>query len=104
MTSHAAVKEKLEAQLNELLQRAAEIEDSLNRPGNRDWEENAVESEEDEVLSGVGKITKDEIREIRLALNLIETGQYGTCTSCGRKISSQRLTALPQTTTCIDCA
>lgn len=104
MTQHSAVKAVLEARLEELTQRAAEIEARLSNPGNANWEENATESEDDEVMSGVGSATKNEIHEIKLALNLIESGQYGKCTACGGPIAKARLEALPYATTCIKCA
>jgi RNA polymerase-binding transcription factor DksA len=104
MATHAAVKAALEAQLDELTRRGAEIEADLSNPGSSDWSENAVESEDDEVLSRVGRVTKDEIQEIRLALNQIETGHYGTCTACGGKISKERLDVMPYATKCIRCA
>jgi RNA polymerase-binding transcription factor DksA len=104
MNQYSAVKATLEARLIELAQRAADIETKLSDPGNADWEENATESEDDEVLSSVGSATKNEIHEIKLALNLIESGQYGKCTSCGGPIAKARLEALPYATTCIKCA
>jgi len=104
MNHNSTIKAGLEARLNELMQRAAEIETRLSNPGSADWEENATESEDDEVLSGVGTLTKNEIQEIKLALNRIETGHYGKCTSCGESISKLRLEALPYASTCIKCA
>lgn len=104
MTTHAAVRAALEAQLDELVRRGAGIEADLSNPGSSDWSENAVESEDDEVLSRVGRVTKEEIQEIRLALNQIETGHYGTCTACGEKISQERLAVMPYATKCIRCA
>lgn len=104
MKDTSAVKATLEARLAELMQRAAEIEAKLSNPGSTDWEENAVESEDDEVLSTVGSTAKNEIHEIRLALSRIESGHYGTCTSCGGKIPKDRLAALPYVSTCIKCA
>jgi DnaK suppressor protein len=104
MNQYSAVKAALEARLDELMQRAAEIESRLSSPGSSDWEENAQESEDDEVMSGVGRVAKHEIQEIRLALNLIESGQYGKCTACGDTIAKARLEALPYVTTCIKCA
>ncbi len=104
MSNHAKLKAALEAKLNELMNRAEDIEGALSNPGNSDWEENALESENDEVLAGVGDLTKDEIHEIKLALSRIESGQYGKCSSCGEDISKERLAALPFATTCIKCA
>lgn len=104
MTDYSDVKTELEAQLRELLGRAAEIEGTLSTPGSSDWEENAVESEDDEVMSTIGDMTKQEIQEIRLALSLIESGHYGICTSCGGTIGRERLKAMPSATKCIRCA
>lgn len=104
MTGNAKIKAALEAQLEELLQRAEKIEEQLSSPGNPDWEENAVESEDDEVLAGIGDLTKHEISEIRLALSRIESGQYEKCSGCGQPISKERLNAIPYATTCIRCA
>ena len=104
MNHNSTIKAELEARLNELMQRAAEIETRLSNPGSADWEENATESEADEVISGVGSLTKNEIQEIKLALNRIEMGHYGKCTSCGEAISKPRLEALPYASTCIKCA
>ena len=86
------------------MERATEIEGALSTPGSRDWEENAVESEDDEVLASVGNATKNEIHEIRLALNLIDSGAYGMCTACGKAIAKERLAVLPYATKCIRCA
>ncbi|HQX50225.1 MAG TPA: TraR/DksA C4-type zinc finger protein [Planctomycetaceae bacterium] len=104
MVAHSTVKAALEAKLSELVNRAEDIENTLSTPGSRDWEENAVESEDDEVLASVGSLTKNEIHEIKLALNLIESGQYGKCTACGNAIAKERLAAMPWATKCVRCA
>lgn len=104
MADHTAIRKELEARLLELMSRATGIEEKLSNPGSRDWEENAVESEDDEVLSGLGDLTKNEIHEVKLALSLIESGHYGQCTGCGKAISRERMAALPHATTCIECA
>lgn len=38
------------------------------------------------------------------ALRRIEEGTYGTCSSCGKRISEERLEARPWAELCIDCA
>ncbi|MDH3230650.1 MAG: TraR/DksA family transcriptional regulator [Alphaproteobacteria bacterium] len=98
------IKTKLEARLRELDKRAQEIDDELSEPGDDDWTESAVESENDEVLEEIGNLAVDEIQKIRAALSKIDAGTYGICASCGRKIALKRLEALPYATTCIDCA
>ena len=104
MADHTAVRRQLKAQLDELLARAREIEGALSNPGSRDWEENAIESDDDEVLASVGDTTRCEIAEIQLAINLIDSGHYGICTSCKKAITPERLAAIPYATRCIDCA
>ena len=43
------------------------------------------------------------IAKMREAIQRIDNGTYGLCTSCGGDISEKRLTARPVTTLCIDC-
>ncbi len=38
------------------------------------------------------------------ALARLDAGTYGTCTSCGRRIATERLAAIPWVPTCIECA
>lgn len=94
----------LEDKLAELVDRAGEIEEKLSDPGEKDWAENAVEKEDDEVRFGIGMITKKEILEVENALHRIKTGEYGTCVVCGQPVNKTRLELLPQTPTCIQCA
>jgi len=104
MTDHTAIQAELEKRLRELSDRANQIDDELSKPGDDDWEENAIEAEDDEVLSGVGRAAIEEIRRIRLALEAISAGTYGVCTECGAKIVPERLEALPEATRCTRCA
>lgn len=46
---------------------------------------------------------EDRLAMIREALEAIEDGTYGTCESCGREISLERLEAVPYTTLCQEC-
>jgi len=43
------------------------------------------------------------LADIDAALQRIEEGTYGICTSCGKQISEERLEARPWATLCIDC-
>lgn len=43
------------------------------------------------------------IAKMREAIQRIDAGTYGICSSCGGDISEKRLTARPVTTLCIDC-
>ena len=104
MSDFSTLKSELETKLAELLERADGIEKQLSDPGEKDWEENAIAKEGDETLAAVGNVTETEIRDIRLALRRIETGEYGICTVCQKPIAKARMAAVPWATTCVNCA
>lgn len=104
MKEFVATKKKLESRLLELSNRARDIDHELSEAPDDDWSENAVESENDEVLESMGSLAIDEIRKIRRALSRIDDETYGTCELCGKQIAKKRLEALPYATTCITCA
>jgi len=95
---------QLMARLKELDMRLHAIEDQLDDPKAKDWEEAATEREGDEVLEKLGKHGEAEIRRIRAALQRLRAGTYATCTSCGDTISEDRLDVLPDTPFCKACA
>lgn len=104
MSKHGEARAQLLKRLAELTQRVGNIESDLRQPHDRDWQERAIELENDEVLEGLDEMTRNEVQQIREALRRIETGGYGTCVDCGRPIGAERLAALPSTTTCVRCA
>lgn len=104
MTDIASREAELKRRLAYLENRLETIEDQLDDEPNRDWEENAVESEGDEVLEDLGNMGLEEIKGIRAALKRIEAGTYGECVKCGKEISAERLDAVPHTPFCRDCA
>ena len=62
----------------------------------------ASETYERELDEGLEEDAQDQLREVEAALQRIETGEYGTCSVCGKKIPVERLEAVPWTTLCID--
>ncbi len=101
---YSEIRNQLQTKLRELVARAKDIEENLSQPGEADWEENATESEGDEVLIGIGELTKKEILQIEQALQLIDAGAYGKCQNCGKPIEKARLELLPFTASCVACA
>ncbi len=97
-------RETLLARLGELDARLHAIEAELDAPHARDWEEDAVEREGDEVLEALGEAGQEEIRRIRAALQRIREGEYGYCVRCGTEIDPARLDLLPATPFCANCA
>lgn len=94
----------LQRRLQELDVRLHGIEEELDSHQSKDWEELAVEREEDEVLEGLGTSGQDEIVKIRAALRRIEQGEFGDCVKCGDEISEERLAVVPHTPFCRKCA
>ena len=47
--------------------------------------------------------TETQLAAVTAALARLEAGTFGTCTTCGRPISAERLEALPAAALCIDC-
>ena len=66
-------------------------------------EEEATESSELEKRLAMEKRIGGAMAEIEHALRKLDEGTYGLCDSCGKKISPERLEALPQASLCIDC-
>lgn len=104
MPDLAAAKSRLEAQLAELEARKGRIAEDLSEPLNRDWDEQAIEKEDDASLEGQGALVEREIASVKRALGRIEDGTYGECVRCGRDIAPARLEARPEAALCIDCA
>ena len=104
MTTTLQRRATMMARLEELDQRLHEIEDELDSHNSKDWEELAVEREEDEVLEQMGTSGQAEIAMIHAALKRMDAGEYGICVQCGGEISAERLDVLPYTPLCRTCA
>lgn len=95
---------QLEARMADLVDRMRSIEDELDSHQSKDWEELAVEREDDEVLERLGLSGQAEINRIKAALARMDEGEYGYCTKCGEAISEERLDLVPWTPFCRRCA
>lgn len=104
MTDTAAAKTRLEARLAELEGRLANLAADLAEPADPDWEEHAVQLEDDDSLEGQAALVRREIAATGSALDRLAAGTYGECVSCGAEISAGRLAASPEAALCIDCA
>jgi RNA polymerase-binding transcription factor DksA len=104
MSKHEAARVRLKNELARLLERVGKIEGDLRQAHDRDWQEQAIELENDEVLEGLDEMTLGHVRRIRAALGRIANGTYGACSTCGRAISEERLDAIPSALTCLTCS
>ena len=104
MTTVAHRKQQLLDRLSALQDRLSAAEAEIATHDEKDWEEQATEREGDEVLETIGLSGLAEIRQIKAALDRIESGDYGFCAKCGAEIGEARLDLLPQTPFCRNCA
>lgn len=95
---------QLEARRAELLERMQKVEEEFSSHTTRDWEDQAIENEGDEVLEQMGRAARDEIARIDAALKRMAEGEYGSCVTCGARISDERLDLVPYTPFCRNCA
>ncbi len=107
MADYTEVRADLTALLAKLEHRFNKITDNIthaNEPLSHDFEEQATELQNSEVVEFLGNFTRDEIGQVRAALKRIDEGGYGVCVRCGEPIHPERLKALPFVATCIQCA
>ena len=88
----------------ELLERLEKIEADMEQGRSRDWDEQAQERENDEVLEGLSVEAQEELRRTNRALARIDDNTYGQCERCDKPIDQQRLQVLPNAEFCVDCA
>ncbi|MDX1660901.1 MAG: TraR/DksA C4-type zinc finger protein [Gemmatimonadota bacterium] len=99
-------RKKLLAQREEIVRRLDELRDELagleDQP--RELEEWAQEEKDRDILIRLEDRETEELRRIQSALQLIDSGEYGTCQACGKQIPRERLEELPTAFRCIDCS
>jgi len=96
-------KAKIEERIAELTAQMRKISDDLDEPLPADLEDQAIDLEDDEVLSGLGLSHQKERRMLNDALKRIAGGSYGICAQCGDDISPERLDAVPYAVICRKC-
>lgn len=107
MKDYQQVRGHLLDMLEELDERLGKITDDVrhaDQPLDQDFSEQAVETENDQVLDALGNVTRSEVEKIKQAISRIDAGTYGICLICGEPIKKERLAALPYATSCINCA
>lgn len=102
--NNSEIKQALTQKHQELTQRLNAVQKDLQKDHSHDWSEQAQERENDEVLEAIATQTTTELAQIEGALKKLEQDDYGICTSCGEPIAAERLVALPEALTCINCA
>jgi RNA polymerase-binding protein DksA len=107
MADHAELRALLEGRIVALEQRVSRITDDLRHqsvPLEKDFEEQATQRENEDVLGALDEAGRRELVSIRAALARMDAGTYGVCRRCGEPIAPARLRALPTALDCVDCA
>ena len=102
--SHHKNKQALLQRLKDLGLWMHEIEAELDAPHSKDWDDMAIEREDDEVLERLGVSGQAEVVRITEALKRLARGTYGTCLACGEQIAPERLELVPDAPLCRACA
>ena len=81
------------------------LRDGLPNPtsGVVDFEEHALDGEEQGVGLAVLELTTRTVQGIETALQRLKAGEFGTCSDCRCRISDARLLALPFAALCLAC-
>lgn len=104
MTDAVQTRRALSERLAELEARAERLMADLTEAMSADFDEQAVETEDDDALLAQETLIMQRIAAIRAAIARVDEGRYGICTLCGGKISPARLSAIPEATHCMSCA
>ena len=99
-------KQKLLEMRSQWDRRLTAIERDRRRSGGfeKDFEEQATQRENDEVLDGLDETGRHEVEGIDAALARIEAGTFGVCVACEEAIPTARIEAAPAAIRCKDCA
>ena len=103
MVDISKIRDQLKSRLETLNQRIGEIEGDLRTAPSANWEEQATETQGDQVLEGVEGSALIEAQQIHAVIARIDAGTYGECSTCGKAIGEKRLQALPYAIQCMDC-
>ncbi|VDA99487.1 hypothetical protein S1OALGB6SA_555 [Olavius algarvensis spirochete endosymbiont] len=89
--------------LNTLINENKDFRAAVEDMGVKDLADVASNDIDARILEVIG--TKDTVRlkRIEAALGRLENGRFGICVSCGKRITDERLSAIPYAVMCINC-
>lgn len=104
MSDYDAIIERLRIRKAELEDRLNRVSASMRKTYAKDWEEQSIERENDEVVDALDETLRTELNQVNAALARVEKNEYGVCAVCEEPIPVARLEALPYTDRCVSCA
>jgi RNA polymerase-binding transcription factor DksA len=104
MIDEQAAREKLESARDQVRARIERIQGNERRETSEGQTDGAHLWEDADIRDAdLGEPT-DELSSITDALQRLDLGSYGICSSCGQPIPEGRLEVMPYAVTCVDCA
>ena len=88
---------------SELVARIEALESNKGRAIPANSTEQAVDIQNDEVVDQLENIEIKRLQDIDLALDRMDNGKFGICSSCGEEISEARIKAMPAASICMNC-
>ncbi len=104
MSDYDGIIERLRQRKAELENRLGKVETSMRKTYAKDWEEQSIERETDEVVNALDETLRTELSLVNTALARADKSEYGVCAVCDEPIPVARLEALPYTDRCVSCA
>jgi RNA polymerase-binding protein DksA len=98
------VKKILQTKQAELKERIANTQTTEREETKEARTDSAKLWEDSDIRDGLDDEVSNELEQVNQALRRLDSGEYGTCESCGKMIGSSRLVALPYAVLCIECA
>lgn len=104
MSEYDGIIERLRLRKAEIENRLGKVETSMRKTYAKDWEEQSIERETDEVVDALDETLRTELNQVNTALARVDKNEYGVCAVCDEPIPVARLEALPYTDRCVTCA
>jgi RNA polymerase-binding transcription factor DksA len=104
MSEYDGIIERLRLRKAEIESRLGKVETSMRKTYAKDWEEQSIERETDEVVDALDETLRTELNQVNTALARVDKNEYGVCAVCDEPIPVARLEALPYTDRCVSCA
>ncbi len=94
---------RLNAARKEVLQEVENLRTDLRNMAEPSADEADVDAYEREKTWALVQRLQRKLESIERAIRMAESGTYGSCESCGQRITPARLEILPEATLCLDC-
>mgnify|MGYP002624449939 FL=1 len=96
---------KKEKELKEHLEGLREVDPQSDefRHLDNNPEDDSDEAESGNRFAAARRVIKEQLRQVSNAIHKVRQGSYAVCDRCGKRISDERLEAVPEATYCIDC-